>query len=262
MLGSAARIEIGNDRKQSIECRNTQPPVREVPRAAKSFHAAVADDSAYFVHEICQPLNAMMLNAETALRFLMQDPPRLQEAQKAIERIVGNGQRAGSMVHTARNLARPSNARNAEIDLHALIHHITDLMKADLTRHNVVVDIELADSSTAVNANSAQLQQVVSNLMTNAIEAMSVVSGRSRTLRISTRLDERDFVRVSIEDSGVGLDTATIDDIFDPFFTTKGDGMGLGLSICSSIVEEHGGRLWAIPRQPHGSTFCFTVPAR
>jgi signal transduction histidine kinase len=255
MLGSTAHIQTDPAERSPAQTR-----LVEAAGVASQPQPGIGDGSAYFVHEISQPLNAIMLNAETALRWLTRDPPHLHEVREAVERIVGNGQRASHLVHGARDLARTDSNRMTHVDIHAVINQILELMKADLSRHQVAVEIAFSDSPAIVLGNFAQLQQVVSNLATNAIEAMSLVEDRKRTLRIGTQLDQQGCVTVSIEDSGAGIDPGKIDQIFDPFFTTKGTGMGLGLSICCSIVEELGGRLSANPKLPHGSVFSFTIP--
>jgi signal transduction histidine kinase len=212
------------------------------------------------VHEVIQPLTAMLTNAETAVLWLTRDPPDLDEAKQAVERIIGNSRRAANVVRNVRDLARKSSPVTADLDINETIKDLLNLMSLDLRQHGVAVETELAENLDPISGDSVQLQRVVANLVTNGIEAMSEVPDRQRKLRISTQLDEHGDVQVAVEDSGKGLDEANIDRIFDPFFTTKRDGMGLGLSICHSIVEAHGGRLRAMPNRPHGSIFSFVIP--
>ena len=213
------------------------------------------------VHEMIQPLTAMLTNAETAVLWLTRDPPNLDEAKQAVERIIGNSRRAANVVRNVRDLARKSHPVTADLDMNDMIKDLLNLMSLELRQHGVVVETELALSLKPISGDRVQLQRVVANLITNGIEAMSAVADRQRKLRISTQLDKHGDVLVAVEDSGKGLDESNIDRVFDPFFTTKRDGMGLGLSICHSIVEAHGGRLWAMPNLPHGSIFSFVIPS-
>jgi signal transduction histidine kinase len=211
------------------------------------------------VHEVIQPLTAMLTNAETAVLWLTRDPPNLDEAKQAIERIIGNSRRATDVVRNVRDLVRKSPPVTASFDMNGVIKDLLNLMSLDLRQHGVAVETELAENLKPISCDRVQLQRVVANLTTNGIEAMRAVD-RQRTLRISTQANEHGDVLVAVEDSGKGLDESNIDRIFDPFFTTKREGMGLGLSICRSIVEAHGGRLWAAPNLPHGSIFRFIIP--
>jgi signal transduction histidine kinase len=212
------------------------------------------------VHEMIQPLTAMLTNAETAVLWLTRDPPNLDEAKQAVERIIGNSRRAADVVRNVRDLARKSLPLTADLDINEMIKDVLNLMSLDLRQHGVAVETELAENLKPISSDRVQLQRVVANLITNGIEAMSAVADRQRKLRISTQLDKNGDVLVAVEDSGKGLDESDIDRIFDPFFSTKRDGLGLGLSICRSIVEAHGGRLSAMPNLPHGSIFSFVIP--
>jgi signal transduction histidine kinase len=212
------------------------------------------------VHEMIQPLTAMLTNAETAVLWLTRDPPNLDEAKQAVERIIGNSRRAANVVRNVRDLARKSLPVTADLDINHTIKDLLNLMSLDLRQHGVTVETEFAENLKPISGDRVQLQRVVANLITNGIEAMSAVADRQRKLRISTQFGKHGDVLVAVEDSGRGLDESDIDRIFDPFFTTKRDGMGLGLSICHSIVEAHGGRLWAMPNLPHGSIFSFVIP--
>lgn len=221
---------------------------------------AVGEDAAYLVHEVNQPLAAILTNAETALRWLRKDPANVDEAVKALERIVGNSHRAAAVLNSVRNLVRQPAPVLASFDINDLIKDLLDLMDLDLRRHGVVVETELADKVDPIAGDRRQLERVVANLISNGIAATSAVEDRPRYLRISTQVGNRGDVLVEVRDSGIGFDPAHVDRIFDPFFTTKPEGMGLGLSICRVIIEASGGRLWAMPNLPYGSTFRFVIP--
>jgi C4-dicarboxylate-specific signal transduction histidine kinase len=216
---------------------------------------------ASIAHEVNQPLMAIVTNAETCLRWLGKDQPDLGEARNAAERIVRNGHRAGEVIRSIRALARKAPPEMAELDMNGVVENILELMRAELARHEVSVETDLRDGLETIMGDRVQLQQVIVNLIMNSIEAMGGLNHPRRVLRVNTRLDEDDNVLVAVEDSGMGLDPASIDRIFDPLFTTKREGLGMGLSISRSIVEAHGGGLWASPRRPHGTIFQFTLPA-
>jgi len=225
------------------------------------YSAMTIDERAVsIVHEVIQPLTAMLTNAETAVLWLTRDPPNLDEAKQAVERIIGNSRRAVNVVRNVRDLAQVPPPVTADLDMNDIVEDLLNLMSLDLRQHGIAVETELAEDLQPISGDRGQLQRVVANLITNGIEAMSVVADRQRKLRISTQLDQHGDVLVAVEDWGQGLGESNIERVFDPFFTTKRDGMGLGLSICRSIVEAHGGRLWAVPNLPHGSIFSFVIP--
>jgi len=199
--------------------------------------------AASIAHEVNQPLMAVVTNADTCLRWLAQDLPDLDEARQAAERTVNAGHRAADIIKTIRALARKSLARG------------------ELQRHDILLETDFSAGVQPIMGDRVQLQQVILNLIRNGVEAMSTVTLRRRVLQVSSQIDERGDVVIAVTDTGTGLDPTKKERIFDAFFTTKPEGMGLGLSICRSIVETHGGRLWASPNLTQGSTFQFTVPA-
>lgn len=214
--------------------------------------------SAHIVHEMNQPLAAILMNAEAALRWLTWSPPNLEEARQAIERIVGNSRRAHDVVVQIAEGVRRSHV--APVDLNDIIWETTRFASLDLERYGIVLEVVCASALAPVHGDSVQLGRVVANLVTNGIEAMRSVEGRSRQLRIVSETDRAGNITVSVADTGIGFDPRNIERIFDPMFTTKEDGTGLGLSMCRSIVEAHGGRLWA-QNTPIGSTFHFAIPS-
>jgi PAS domain S-box-containing protein len=216
--------------------------------------------SASIAHEINQPLAAIVTQSDAALRFLNRDEPDLDEARDALACIARDGMRAGDVIRSLRALARKSGPQLAKLDIDDVIKEVLTLAGAELRRHDVVLRTALATGDQPVIGDRVQLQQVVLNLIMNGVEAMRGVTERTRELTVSTTLVEPSSVLVAVEDTGTGLDPAVADRMFQPFFTTKSDGTGMGLAICRSIVEAHGGRLWVSPRAPHGADVRFTVP--
>jgi PAS domain S-box-containing protein len=233
-------------------------------RQAELAHAtrviAMGELAASIAHELNQPLMAIVTDAQTTLLNLAKDRPNLDEARCAVESVVRSGHRAGDILRSIRSLVKKSPVETTELDINSVIGDSLDLMHAELRRHRVSLETEFANHKP-VMGDRVQLQQVILNLVVNGIEAMKAVNHRPRLLRVSTQLDEGGNLLTAVEDSGTGLDPATIDRIFDPLFTTKREGMGMGLSICRSIIEAHGGRLWASSNLHHGSVFRFSLPA-
>jgi C4-dicarboxylate-specific signal transduction histidine kinase len=216
--------------------------------------------TASIAHEITQPLAAIVCNADSCLLWLAKDQPNLDKARRAAEWIVKDGHRAAEVIQSIRAQARRSASEMLAVDFNRLIVDTLELMQAELQRHEVLLETRLLDDLALIKGDHTQLQQVIVNLVTNAIEAISI-SGRSpRIIRVSTDSNENGEVLTIVEDSGSGIDLQVLDCIFDPMFTTKPEGMGLGLSICRSIVEGHGGRLWVSPNPAGGSIFQFSIP--
>jgi PAS domain S-box-containing protein len=215
---------------------------------------------ASLAHEISQPLAGIATNASAGLRWLGQDRPDLDEARAAFSRIVRDAGRAGDVMRGLRALARKTGPELAIVDIDEAIHEVLDLTRSEMQRHGVVLHTSLRAGDRPVVADRVQLQQVLMNLIINGLEAMRAVADRPRVLTISSEPAEPDGVLVGVADTGPGIDPAMVDRIFQPFVTTRRQGMGMGLSICRTIVEAHGGRLWASPAVPSGAIFRFTVP--
>jgi PAS domain S-box-containing protein len=233
--------------------------------ALMSQRMAMGEMAASIVHEINQPLAAVAANADAGQRWLARERPDIEEARAAFKRIAGDARRANAIIEEIRLMFRHDGMTLAALDVNALIHEALSLMRGDLENHRVTIDTALSDGLAPVHANAVQLRQVVVNLITNAVEAMSTVPNRQRLLRLGTHaLKTQDLqpssLLITVEDSGSGVDPAHADRIFEPFFTTKSHGMGMGLSICRSIVEHHGGRLSVAPGRQHGSIFQVTLP--
>jgi PAS domain S-box-containing protein len=216
--------------------------------------------TASIAHEINQPLAAIVTQSEAALRFLDRDEPDLGEAQDALSSIRRDAMRASEVIRGLRALARKSGPRLTPLDIDDVIGQVLAISRGELLRHNIVLRAELASGERPVLGDRVQLQQVLLNLIINSVEAMSGVTERTRELSVSSTLAEPGSVLVAVEDTGTGLDLAVAERMFQPFFTTKPDGLGMGLAICRSIVEAHGGRLWVSRRAPHGADVRFTVP--
>ena len=245
------------ERKRGEEAlRNAEAELARVARLT-----TMGELAASIAHEINQPLAAVVANASASLRWLSGTVPDLDEARAAISRIARDGTRAGDVIRGLRALAKQSGPDLAKLDINDTIQEVLALTRSERQRHGVVLHTDLSTGDRLVFGDRVQLQQVMLNLIMNGIEAMSAVTDRPRVLAISSESTEAGGVLVAVEDTGTGLDPTTADRIFDPFFTTKPNGMGIGLSICRSIIEAHAGRFWASPRTPHGTAFRFTVPA-
>jgi signal transduction histidine kinase len=216
--------------------------------------------AASIAHEINQPLSGVVSNANACLRWLAGDAPSLEEVREAARRIVRDGKRAAEVIARIRALAKRAETLQARLDLNETMREVLVLVGDEVKRVGARIHTDFADDLSPVAGDQVQLQQVVLNLVMNGIEAMSSVGERARELVITTRNLEPDQVQVTVDDSGIGLDPDVRDKIFDPFYTTKPTGMGMGLSICRSILEAHGGRLWATAKDGPGALFHFTLP--
>jgi len=223
--------------------------------------AAAGELSASISHEIKQPLAAIAANASAALRWLGRATPDMGEARAALERIIGEAHRASDVIGDIRAMFKKAGDGKAPVDVNAVIREVLVLARADLETSRIAVETDLPEGLPAVVGSPAQLQQVLLNVVTNAVEAMDQVAERARRLRVTSRPHETDGVMITVEDSGEGIDPRNAKQIFEPFYTTKQQGMGLGLSICRSIVESHGGRLSASPGALHGLTLRISLPA-
>jgi C4-dicarboxylate-specific signal transduction histidine kinase len=215
--------------------------------------------SATIAHEINQPLAAIASSGSAALRWLSLETPDLDEVRSSLQRMVADSHRAAKVIDAVRAMYKRDARSKSMVDLNELVAEVLDLLRTEVVNHDVTVRTVETGILPRVYVDRVQLQQVVINLIKNATDAMSTVTDRPRTLRIRTGRNDREVI-ISVEDSGVGLNPDDMDKLFAPFFTTKPQGMGIGLSICRSIIETHGGRLQAAPGTPHGTVFEFTVP--
>ena len=224
-------IDVTASRRAEEALRASQATLMHAARLTTMGELVVS-----IAHELNQPLMAIVTNAETCLQWLSGANPDLEEARKAAERVIRNGHRAGDVIASVRALVRKSSSGMTRLDMNGMITEILDLMRAEIRCHEVVLSTELLPSVEPVWADRVQIEQVLVNLIMNAVEAMSLVVDRPRTLRISSESDG-DNVLVAIADSGPGIELSKTDQIFEAFFTTKPEGLGMGLSICRSILE-------------------------
>jgi PAS domain S-box-containing protein len=210
-------------------------------------------------HEITQPIASARINARAAQNFLDMQPPGLGEAREALSRIVGDTSRAGDIINRIRDHVKKAPPRKEQFDLNEAINEVIVLARSAIIKNGVWVQTRLSEGLFPVHGDRVQLQQVALNLVLNAVEAMGSTEAGTRELLISTDQDHRGVV-VAVRDSGPGLDPSHLERVFDAFYTTKSSGMGMGLSICRSIIDAHGGRLWAESNEPRGAIFQFTLP--
>jgi PAS domain S-box-containing protein len=211
-------------------------------------------------HEVSQPLAAVVNAAAACQRWLGGSNPNLDEARSAVEWITKEANRASDVIRRVRALANKTDIEKVPLDVNDLVREAIALVQRELTSHLVSLRMEFARALPMIPGDRVQLQQVIINLVMNGIEAMQAITDRPRELVIRSDQDETHQVLVSVTDCGVGISAENADRLFNAFFTTKPSGMGMGLSICRSIMESHGGRLWATTNVPHGATFQFTLP--
>jgi C4-dicarboxylate-specific signal transduction histidine kinase len=254
VVGRAVRDQAG-DLEFIGSVMDTTAAKRAEERLAKAqsdlAHAArvttLGELAASLAHEINQPLTAIATSGGACLRWLGRDPPDFDAARQAVSRIVRDAHHAGDVIRSLRALAVKSEPKFTKLDLNGAIQEVLVLTRSDLHGHGVALNTDLFADLRPVVADKVQIQQVLLNLITNGIDAMAEVTDRPKMLRITAHPDQADSVRIGVEDTGKGFDPATADQIFAPFYTTKSTGMGMGLAICKTIVEAHGGQLWASP---------------
>jgi C4-dicarboxylate-specific signal transduction histidine kinase len=213
--------------------------------------------TASLAHEVNQPIGAAVTNAKTCLRWLTRDHPNIDEARQAASRLVEDATRAANIIGRVRLLFKKGTPERELVDINNVIREMMVLLRSEANRHSISIRTQIAADVPKVMADRVQLQQVFMNLMLNGIDAMKDANGpRELTIRLQP---ESDHFLVSVSDTGVGLPRQQLDQIFDAFFTTKDHGTGMGLSISRSIIESHGGRLWAVDNSPRGARFCFTL---
>ncbi|WOH56852.1 AAA family ATPase [Bradyrhizobium sp. BWC-3-1] len=222
--------------------------------------ATMGQLTASIAHEVNQPVAALLTNAETALRWLAHQPPNLEKAKPLIDRIVSDGKRTADIVSRIREFSKKAPAQKGNLEINEAILEIMRLTRAAMSEHSVSAEMQLSETLPHILGDKVQLQQVVLNLVMNAIEAMSEATEGRRELLIKTDEVKSGGVLVAVSDTGPGLSQTNPERMFDPFFTTKPSGLGMGLPICRSIIEAHGGRLWAMPNEPRGAVFYMMLP--
>jgi PAS domain S-box-containing protein len=255
-------IDLTERKQAESEARESERRYREtqIELAHASRVATMGQLTASIAHEVNQPLAALITNAETAVRQLARQPPNLDKAQPLMERVINDGRRAADIVSRIRDLSKKASVRKESLEVNEAILEIIGLTRVAMSEHSVLAKMQLSEGLPHILGDRVQLQQVILNLIINAIEAMSKVTEGSRELVITTSAVESDSVLVAVSDSGPGLPQANLDRLFEAFYTTKASGLGMGLSICRSIVDAHGGRLWAVPNEPRGAVFCMMLP--
>ena len=222
---------------------------------------ALGELTASIAHEVNQPLAAIVTYGDAGLRWLNREVPQLDEVRSAVERMIDCAKLAGEVIARLRALSRKTTPEMVRLDINEVVNEVLFLIRREISNHQVSVRLDLASSLPHVFGDRVQLQQVILNLLVNGIQAMAVVRDRPRELLIRSRANNAEQVLVEVGDSGIGIDPAHAGQLFNAFFTTKADGMGMGLSICRSIIESHGGRIWASPNAGPGTLFQFTLPA-
>jgi len=222
--------------------------------------ATMGQLTASIAHEVKQPIAATVVNAQAALRWLGAQPPELEEVRQALERVAGDGLRASEVIDRIRALVEKAPPRKEALALNEVICEVIVLLHGEVVKHGIAVQTQLAEGLPRIQGDRVQLQQVILNLILNAIEAMRGVGEGARELRVSTVKADAGGVLVAVRDTGPGLDPVKLERLFEAFYTTKPGGLGMGLSICRSIVEAHGGQLWADVNTPQGAVLQFVVP--
>ena len=255
-------LDLTERKRMETEAGRSEQRYREVQTelAHANRVATMGHLTASIAHEVNQPITAAVTNAHAALRWLSAPQPDLEEVRQALNRIVANGNRAGEVIGRIRALIQKAPPRKDGVAINEAILEVIALVHGELAKNSVSVRTQLAKGLPSIEYDRVQLQQVILNLIVNAIEAMSGTNETPRELLLSTEKADPDAVLVAVRDSGPGLAPGALERLFDAFYTTKANGMGLGLSICHSIIEAHGGRLWASANEPRGAVFQFSVP--
>jgi PAS domain S-box-containing protein len=247
---------------QGVERKRTQDSLREMQAELAHLNRVmtVGELAASIAHEINQPLAAIVWNANAALRWLALDPPNLGKARNSAELISRDGDRASQVISRIRALLKKAPPSKTLLDVNEFINEVVALTQSEIVQHSVDLRVELANDLPKVPGDRIQLQQVLLNLIVNAIEAMFTVEDRERALLITSGSFNDDAIRIAVTDNGPGIDPQTAQHVFDAFSTTKPEGMGMGLAISRSIIQAHGGSLWTEANDEHGATFQFTLP--
>jgi PAS domain S-box-containing protein len=250
-----ALMDVTAAKQAGEELHKTQAELAHVTRVT-----TLGELTASIAHEVNQPLAAVVTNAEACLRWLGREAPNLDEARRAVEWIVKDGNRAAEVIRHVRALTNKTDTQKAPLDINDVVNEVIPLVQRELLSQRVSLRTELAPALPVVLADRVQLQQVILNLVMNGIEAMEAVTDRPRKLVIRSYRGEADQVSIAVKDSGVGIAAENADRLFGAFVTTKSNGMGMGLSICRSIIQAHGGCIWIEPNLTEGAAFHFTLP--
>jgi PAS domain S-box-containing protein len=257
-------LDLTERKRAEAEARESERRFREVQMelAHANRVATIGQLTGSIAHEVNQPIAATLTNAQAALRWLGAQSPDLEEVRQALDCIVKDTNRAGEVIGRIRALMRKAPRRKDSIDINEAVREVIELTRGETVKNSVSMHTELADGLPLIEGDRVQLQQVVLNLIVNAVQAMGAVADGTRELLITTARAKPHEVCVAVKDSGPGLATDNLERILDPFYSTKPGGLGMGLSICRSIIEAHEGRLWVTANVPRGAIFHFTVPAQ
>jgi C4-dicarboxylate-specific signal transduction histidine kinase len=260
--GVAFVLDLTEQKRAQERLRTSEHRLREAQAECAHVNrvATMGQLAASIAHEVLQPISAGITDAQTALHWLRSQPADLEEVREALGRIVNEGNRATDIIDRIRAFIKKAPARKDRLQINEAIREVIALTHGEVVKQGVSVRTQLAEDLPRVRGDRVQVQQVIINLIMNAIEAMSGVGTASRGLLIGTGLEVSSGVLVSVQDSGPGLDVEDLGRLFDAFYTTKPGGMGMGLSICHSIIEAHGGRIWASRNVGPGATLQFTLP--
>jgi PAS domain S-box-containing protein len=261
--GVAFVLDLTERKRAEAEGRESEQRFREVQMelAHANRVATMGQLTASIVHEVNQPLAAIVNAASACVRWLHGGTPNLDEARSAVDWIIKESNRASEVISRTHDLFKKAPSRRDRWEINRAISEVIELTRGEAVKNGVTVQTELADHLPDIHGDRVQLQQVILNLIINAIQAMSDLTDGTRELHISTESAGEEGVRVAVRDTGPRLSAETLQRLFEPFYTTKPTGMGMGLSICRSIIEDHGGRLWATGLHPYGAHFQFTIPA-
>jgi PAS domain S-box-containing protein len=262
-VGVAFVLDLSEQKRAQQEIRESERRYLDLQMvlAHSNRVATMGQLSAAIAHEVKQPITAIAAYAGAGLRWLASKPPNLDEARQTLTQILADSARADQIVDRTRAFFKKESQRKDSLDVNATIRELVAFMRDEANKHDIDVSLHLIDGLPLVQGDRVQLQQVILNLIINAIEAMSEMKAGERALSIRTREIEGDELCVIVQDSGPGLNPEQLDNVFEAFYTTKPNGLGMGLPICRSIVESHGGSLWATPNSPSGTIFQFTLPA-
>jgi PAS domain S-box-containing protein len=260
--GVAFVLDLSERKRAEAEARESEQKFREMQTelAHANRVATIGQLTASIAHEVKQPIAATVTGAQAAQRWLNMQPANLAEVGDSLLGIVRDGKRAGDIIDRIRDLIKKAQARKELLNINEAIREVIELARGETMKNAISVQTDLDESIQLLEGDRVQLQQVILNLVVNAVEAMNATSEGTRELRVSTLETEPNVVLVAVRDSGPGLTQAALDQLFDAFYTTKPGGLGLGLSICRSIIEAHQGQLWATANTPRGAIFQFTLP--
>ncbi len=249
-------MSIAIEREQAEQkLRQAQMEVAHVNRVT-----TMGQLTASIAHEVNQPLTGVVSSGNACLRWLTNQPANIENARQSVDRIIRDANRASEVVGRVRGLTKKASLQMGWLNVNETVLETVALTRMELEQNRVSLSTQLSDDVPLVWADRIQVQQVFLNLIMNAIEAISALADGPRHLLVSTAKNESNGVLLAVRDSGTGLDSGKLEDIFEAFYTTKHDGMGMGLAVSRSIIEAHGGRLWATPNDPRGAVFQFTLP--